>query len=81
MLEQESLQGMYGKQQMNKQANGQAVNSEKFTIDSLIKKLNEFLSILNSHGVDPEIVNQIFKQVAKIKILIFVSIDYCKSTK
>lgn len=63
MLEQESLQGMYGKQQMNKQTNGQTVNSEKFTIDSLIKKLNEFLSILNSHGVDPEIVNQIFKQV------------------
>lgn len=63
MLEQESLQGMYGKQQTNKQTNGQTVNSEKFTIDSLIKKLNEFLSILNSHGVDPEIVNQIFKQV------------------
>lgn len=63
MLEQESLQGMYGKQQTNKQTNGQTVNSEKFTIDSLIKKLNEFLGILNSHGVDPEIVNQIFKQV------------------
>lgn len=61
MLEQESLQGMYGKQPTSKQLNGQA--SEKYTIDSLIKKLNEFLSILNSHGVDPEIVNQIFKQV------------------
>ena len=37
--------------------------SEAYTIDSLIKKLGEFLNILNSHGVDPEIVNQIFKQV------------------
>ncbi len=65
MLEQESLQGMYGKQvNPGKQANGSgAVSAEKYTIDSLIKKLNEFLSILNSHGVDPEIVNQIFKQV------------------
>lgn len=61
MLEQESLQGMSEKP-FNKQNNGQ-VNSEKFTIDSLIKKLNEFLLILNSHGVDPEIVNQIFRQV------------------
>jgi myosin-5 len=38
-------------------------NSERYTIDSLIKKLTEFLNILNSHGVDPEIVNQIFKQL------------------
>ena len=36
---------------------------ERHTIDSLIKKLTEFLKILNSHGIDPEIVNQIFKQV------------------
>ena len=65
MLEQESLQGMYGKQPSAKQTNG---HSEKYTIDSLIKKLNEFLSILNSHGVDPEIVNQIFKQVILFSI-------------
>ncbi len=64
MLEQESLQGMYNKQSNQiKQVNGGVVNAEKYTIDSLIKKLNEFLSILNSHGVDPEIVNQIFRQV------------------
>ena len=41
----------------------EAKSSERFTIDSLIKKLSEFLNILNSHGVDPEIVNQIFKQL------------------
>jgi len=38
-------------------------SAERHTIDSLIKKLSEFLKILNSHGIDPEIVNQIFKQV------------------
>lgn len=36
---------------------------ERFTIETLLKKLTEFLNILNSHGVDPEIVNQIFKQL------------------
>jgi hypothetical protein len=40
-------------------------SAERHTIDSLIKKLTEFLKILNSHGIDPEIVNQIFKQVGK----------------
>ena len=39
-------------------------STERHTIDSLIKKLTEFLKILNSHGIDPEIVNQIFKQVS-----------------
>lgn len=38
-------------------------NGERCTIDTLLKKLNEFLNMLNSHGVDPEIVNQVFKQV------------------
>jgi myosin-5 len=36
---------------------------ETYTIESLIKKLTEFLNILKSHGLDPEIVNQIFKQL------------------
>lgn len=46
--------------------NNSAIESkkvERHTIETLIKKLNEFLNILNSHGVDPEIVNQIFKQL------------------
>lgn len=44
-------------------------SAERHTIDSLIKKLTEFLKILNSHGIDPEIVNQIFKQVWKRKCI------------
>lgn len=36
---------------------------EHFTIEYLLKKLTEFLNVLNSHGVDPEIVSQIFKQL------------------
>jgi myosin-5 len=40
-----------------------AKNSENYTIEGLIKKLNEFLNILKSHGLDPEIINQIFKQL------------------
>ena len=39
----------------------------KITIETLIRKLNDFLKILNAHGVDPEIVNQIFKQVCQKK--------------
>ncbi len=71
MLEQESLPGMRDNKSNNLRT-GQAAdakNSERYTIDSLIKKLTEFLNILNSHGVDPEIVNQIFKQVIEIKLL------------
>ncbi len=66
MLEQESL--MHG-QNIAKLSGARANDTfdhrthEKYTIDSLLKKLNEFLSILKSHGVDPEIMNQIFRQV------------------
>ena len=66
MLEQESLPGMRDTKPNRARPNGSSndqKSNERFTIDSLIKKLNEFLNILNSHGVDPEIVNQIFKQL------------------
>ncbi len=65
MLEQESLPGMRSDTKTNgRSGNNDAKNTtERHTIDSLLKKLTEFLGILNSHGVDPEIVNQIFKQV------------------
>lgn len=67
MLEQESLMSGQNAAKLpgarTNGANSENKNTEKYTIDSLIKKLNEFLSILKAHGVDPEIVNQIFKQV------------------
>ena len=72
MLEHDSLQGM-GDSKANANRSGtfgspgggnDAKKGERFTIETLIKKLNEFLGILNSHGVDPEIVNQIFKHVS-----------------
>lgn len=65
MLEQESLMSGQNAAKLPRTngVNSENKNTEKYTIDSLIKKLNEFLSILKAHGVDPEIVNQIFKQV------------------
>jgi myosin-5 len=72
MLEHESLPGINESSKLNSTINNKSLNNskdeanksiEKSTIDSLIKKLNEFLKILNSHGIDPEIVNQIFKQI------------------
>ena len=71
MLEHESLPGISDASKptglrsssFNTATIGETKSSEKYTIDTLIKKLTEFLSILNSHGVDTEIVNQIFKQV------------------
>lgn len=63
MLEQESLMAGQNASKGQRANNSESQTSEKYTIDSLIKKLNEFLSILKSHGVDPEIVNQIFRQV------------------
>ncbi len=50
-------------QQLDTTKNGSVLANETYTIDSLIKKLTEFLNMLNSHGVDPEIVNQIFKHL------------------
>jgi hypothetical protein len=48
----------------------------RYTIENLLKKLNEFLGILNSHGVDPEIVNQIFKQVCALQKYNVIFLDY-----
>lgn len=47
-------------------ANDSKSGGERFTIETLLKKLTEFLNMLNSHGVDPEIVNQVFKQVNSV---------------
>lgn len=75
MLEHESLPGVsdvpkpggvrssaFATNDANK--NGGGNSGERCTIETLLKKLTEFLNLLNSHGVDPEIVNQIFKQAS-----------------
>ena len=64
MLDHVSLPGMEdAKPNGLRGSSNEETKKEKITIDVLIKKLTEFLKILNSHGVDPEIVNQIFKQL------------------
>jgi hypothetical protein len=71
MLEYESLPGMTdAKPSGLRSSNGLNIEekkSEKITIETLIRKLSDFLKNLNAHGVDPEIVNQIFKQVCQKK--------------
>jgi myosin-5 len=79
MLENESLAGindqpkLSGMRSSSFNTNNESKNSERYTIEFLIKKLNEFLNILNSHGVDPEIVKQIFKQVCNIYYFFYKS--------
>ncbi|CAF0777038.1 unnamed protein product [Brachionus calyciflorus] len=50
-------------QTISSQSSNQQQQQSRITLETLTKKLNEFLNTLNSHGVDPEIVNQIFKQL------------------
>ncbi len=51
------------------------LSCERRTIDFLVKKLSEFLKILNIYGMHHEIVNQIFKQVIILKPIFFFVIQ------
>ncbi|XP_030324179.1 unconventional myosin-Vb [Calypte anna] len=65
VLENESIQGLSGVKPMGyrNRSSSMANGDSSYTLDSIIRQLNTFHSIMSDHGLDPEIVQQVFKQL------------------
>ncbi|XP_054664937.1 unconventional myosin-Vb isoform X2 [Grus americana] len=65
VLENESIQGLSGVKPMGyrNRSSSMADGDSSYSLDALIRQLNTFHSIMCDQGLDPEIVQQVFKQL------------------
>ncbi|XP_031750785.1 unconventional myosin-Vb isoform X2 [Xenopus tropicalis] len=65
MLETESIQGLSGVKQTGyrKRTSSMADGDNSYSLEAVIRQLNTFNSIMCDHGLDPEIIQQVFKQL------------------
>ncbi|XP_077174241.1 unconventional myosin-Va isoform X5 [Paroedura picta] len=64
MLEHETIQGVSGVKPTGLRKRTSSIADEgTYTLDSIIRQLNAFHSIMCQHGMDPELVKQVVKQM------------------
>ncbi|KAM4706857.1 unconventional myosin-Vb isoform 2-T2 [Discoglossus pictus] len=65
MLENESIQGLSGVKPTGyrKRSSSMVDGDNSYSLEAVIRQLNTFNSIMCDHGLDPEIVQQVFKQL------------------
>uniref|UniRef100_A0A8C8EEQ4 Myosin VB n=1 Tax=Otus sunia TaxID=257818 RepID=A0A8C8EEQ4_9STRI len=65
VLENESIQGLSGVKPMGyrNRSSSMADGDSSYSLDAIIRQLNVFHSIMCDQGLDPEIVQQVFKQL------------------
>ncbi|KAM6302570.1 unconventional myosin-Vb [Podargus strigoides] len=65
VLENESIQGLSGVKPMGyrNRSSSMADGDSSYSLDAIIRQLNIFHSIMCDQGLDPEIVQQVFKQL------------------
>ncbi|XP_032906319.1 unconventional myosin-Va isoform X3 [Amblyraja radiata] len=64
MLEHETIQGVSGQKPTGLRKRTSSVADEgTYTLDSIVRQLNNFHSIMCQHGMDPELIKQIVKQI------------------
>uniref|UniRef100_A0A8C5TV58 Myosin VB n=1 Tax=Malurus cyaneus samueli TaxID=2593467 RepID=A0A8C5TV58_9PASS len=65
VLENESIQGLSGVKPMGyrKYNSSMAEGDSSYSLDEMIRQLNTFHSIMCEQGLDPEIIQQVFKQL------------------
>lgn len=65
VLENESIQGLSGIKPIGYRIRSScmAEGDSSYTLDTIIRQLNTFHSIMCDQGMDPEIVEQVFKQL------------------
>lgn len=63
MLEHETIQGVSGVKPTGLRKRTSSIADEgTYTLDSIIRQLNSFHSIMCQHGTDPELIKQVVKQ-------------------
>ncbi|XP_023588257.1 unconventional myosin-Va isoform X4 [Trichechus manatus latirostris] len=64
MLEHETIQGMSGVKPTGLRKRTSSIADEgAYTLDSIIQQLNSFHSVMCQHGMDPELIKQVVKQM------------------
>uniref|UniRef100_A0A452GZS1 Myosin VB n=1 Tax=Gopherus agassizii TaxID=38772 RepID=A0A452GZS1_9SAUR len=65
MLESESIQGLSGVKPMGyrNRSSSMVDGDNSYSLDAVIRQLNTFHSIMCDQGLDPEIIQQVFKQL------------------
>ncbi|XP_068780638.1 unconventional myosin-Vb isoform X1 [Struthio camelus] len=65
MLENESIQGLSGVKPMGyrNRSSSMADSDSSYSLDAVIRQMNAFYSIMCDQGLDPEIIQQVFKQL------------------
>ncbi|XP_051498401.1 unconventional myosin-Vb-like isoform X2 [Apus apus] len=65
VLENESIQGLSGVKPMGyrNRSSSMGDGDNSYSLDAIIRQLNTFHSIMSDQGLDPEIVQQVFKQL------------------
>nr|XP_028562634.1 unconventional myosin-Va isoform X6 [Podarcis muralis] len=64
MLEHETIQGVSGVKPTGLRKRTSSIADEgTYTLDSIIRQLNTFHSIMCQHGMDPELIKQVVKQM------------------
>lgn len=63
MLEHETIQGVSGVKPTGLRKRTSSIADEgTYTLDSILRQLNAFHSIMCQHGTDPELIKQVVKQ-------------------
>lgn len=64
MLEHETIQGVSGVKPTGLRKRTSSIADEgTYTLDSIMRQLNTFHSIMCQHGMDPELIKQVVKQM------------------
>lgn len=64
MLEHETIQGVSGVKPTGLRKRTSSIADEgTYTLDSIIRQLNSFHSVMCQHGMDPELIKQVVKQM------------------
>ncbi|XP_053557079.1 unconventional myosin-Vb [Bombina bombina] len=65
MLENESIQGLSGVKPTGyrKRSSSMVDGDNSYSLEAVIRQLNSFNSVMCDHGLDPEIIQQVFKQL------------------
>ncbi|XP_006898299.1 PREDICTED: unconventional myosin-Va isoform X1 [Elephantulus edwardii] len=64
MLEHETIQGMSGVKPTGLRKRTSSIADEgAYTLDSILQQLNSFHSVMCQHGMDPELIKQVVKQM------------------
>lgn len=64
MLEHETIQGVSGVKPTGLRKRTSSIADEgTYTLDSILRQLNSFHSVMCQHGTDPELIKQVVRQM------------------